>query len=190
MRPNSEKIASRGEVNRRARVELDKLTTRLARGDRSAKKGKDKPAGVDIVSGADIAGNALPFGTLLEFYPKKFTAKVGQKITWSLNGHTVSFHVPKYLPLVFIDKDGTVRGNPKTDDAINAPKAPESSGGHDDNGPPPPPAKIDAGNYDGSKFLSSGTGDNEWFSLTFTKSGTYLYACLVHPRMIGTVVVK
>ncbi len=191
VRPKSEKIASQGEINRRARIELDKATQRLAHGDRDAKGGKDKPAGVDVVSGAEIAGQTIPFGTLLEFYPKKFTAKVGQKVTWSVSGHTVSFHVPKYLPIILIDKDGTVRFNPKTTDAINAPKAPEGSGGDEHgNGPPPPPVKIDAGNYDGSKFLSSGFADDELFSLTFTKPGAYLYACLVHPRMIGTVVVN
>ena len=90
--------------------------------------------------------------------------------------------------MVFVDKDGTVRANPKTTDAVNAPKGPE--GGGDQNGPPPPPVKIDAGQYDGSKFLSSGEFDNEIFSITFTKAGTYQYACLVHPRMVGTLIVK
>jgi plastocyanin len=191
VKPNSVSVPSQGELNKRALGELDKVTARLKQGDRAAKRGKDKPAGVDIVSGAEIAGFALPFGTLLEYYPKTFTAKVGQKITWTLNGHTVSFHVPKYVPIVFIDKDGTLRPNPITNDPVNAPKPPEPHGGGEhDNGPPPPPTKIDAGNYDGSKFISSGTNDNEWFSLTFTKAGTYQYACLIHPRMVGTVIVK
>ena len=32
------------------------------------------------------------------------------------------------------------------------------------------------------------TGDK--YSVTFTKAGTYPYACLIHPGMIGKVVVK
>ena len=187
--PKSIPIASQSAINKQTKAELDKQMKRLVKGDGEAQKGKDKPAGVDVVSGGSIAENDIPFGTLLEFYPKTFNAKVGQKVTWDLEGHTVSFHVPKYIPIVLIDKDGTVRGNPKTTDAVNAPKAPDSNGG-EQHGPPPPPTKIDAGSYDGSKFLSSGQNDNEWFSITFTKPGTYQYACLVHPRMIGTVVVK
>jgi plastocyanin len=31
--------------------------------------------------------------------------------------------------------------------------------------------------------------DGDTFTLTFTKAGTYPYACAVHPQMIGQVVV-
>ena len=52
---------------------------------------------------------------------------------------------------------------------------------------------IDAGNFDGSGgFKSTGTGwaTGDTYSVTFTKKGTYPYACIVHPGMIGKVVVK
>ncbi|MDQ3107864.1 MAG: plastocyanin/azurin family copper-binding protein, partial [Actinomycetota bacterium] len=65
-------------------------------------------------------------------------------------------------------------------------------------GPPPEeeesePVAIDGGRFDGSGGLrSSGMfySEGDTFSLTFTKSGTYLFACLVHPAMVGKVVVK
>ncbi len=62
---------------------------------------------------------------------------------------------------------------------------------HDD-GPPPDPVKIDAGTWDGKGFRSSGLDypDGSEFSVTFTKAGTYPYACLIHPTMVGTIVVK
>ena len=66
--------------------------------------------------------------------------------------------------------------------------------GHDEfDGPPPPAIHLDAGNFDGSGGLkSSGVGFNpgDTYSVTFTKAGTYPYACLIHPGMIGKVVVK
>jgi plastocyanin len=52
---------------------------------------------------------------------------------------------------------------------------------------------LDAGEFNGSAGLkSSGIGFNtgDTYSVTFTKTGTYPYACLIHPGMIGKVVVK
>lgn len=54
---------------------------------------------------------------------------------------------------------------------------------------PPPPA-VDAGRWDGQTFLSSGVFWEGTYSVTFTQPGSYRYACLIHPRMIGTVVVE
>ena len=51
---------------------------------------------------------------------------------------------------------------------------------------------VDAGTFDGSGgFKSNGTGwaRGDKYSVTFTKKGTYPYACIVHPGMIGRVVV-
>lgn len=55
------------------------------------------------------------------------------------------------------------------------------------------PQEIDAGSWDGSGFWSSGTvaGDPYLkYSITFTRPGTYEYACLIHPKMVGTITVK
>lgn len=39
-------------------------------------------------------------------------------------------------------------------------------------------------------FDSEGLDTNQKFTHTFTKAGTYLYFCEVHPYMHGTVIVK
>ena len=70
--------------------------------------------------------------------------------------------------------------------------APEEGGPPEGEGPPEP-IHVDGGEFDGSGgFHSTGLDYNrgDTFSLTFTKSGTYLFACLVHPAMVGKVVVK
>jgi len=39
-------------------------------------------------------------------------------------------------------------------------------------------------------FRSGALDTNESFSFRFDKPGTYHYACSIHPRMVGTVVVR
>jgi plastocyanin len=39
-------------------------------------------------------------------------------------------------------------------------------------------------------FKSQDLGNGESFSFTFTKPGTYVYRCTIHPNMTGTIVVK
>ena len=133
--------------------------------------------------------------------PRTIKVKARQKVTWRIVGdfHTVSFNVPKYLPEITIAKDGAVSYTKETSDAVGGPgfPAPSGSGGPSSGPPPPPPpVHLDAGNYDGSHFLSSGLGgptdptQEVTYSVTFTKPGTYKYACLVHPQMVGEVVVQ
>jgi len=46
--------------------------------------------------------------------------------------------------------------------------------------------------YDGTGFVNSGLleGKGKTFALTFTKAGSYGYFCLLHPGMVGQVVVQ
>jgi plastocyanin len=124
-------------------------------------------------------------------------AKVGAPVTWTFIGnHTISFNVPAYVPYYDVKKDGTVVQS----ESIYLPH-----GGwpgrtppvEDQGGPsftaPQPTVTIDAGKFDGSGGLKSSgvdweTGDK--YQVTFTKPGTYPMACLVHPGMIGKVVVS
>ena len=39
-------------------------------------------------------------------------------------------------------------------------------------------------------FKSGGMDTNESFSYKFDKPGTYHFACSIHPRMVGTIVVE
>lgn len=65
-------------------------------------------------------------------------------------------------------------------------------------GPPPGPfgsdqnmAPAGGSSYDGTGFVSSGLiFMGKTYALTFTKPGTYNYACMIHPSMRGTVVVQ
>jgi plastocyanin len=124
-----------------------------------------------------------------EFLPATFHAKVGQKVTWSFQdgpGHTVSFDVPPYLPVVKFKKDGSVSINPAANDPHGGPGYPKIDGPIPDGA-----VDVDTGNYDGTYFLSSGYPDGPMrYSVTFTKPGTYPYACTIHPLMLGKVVVS
>jgi plastocyanin len=39
-------------------------------------------------------------------------------------------------------------------------------------------------------FRSGALDTNESFSFRFEKPGTYHYACSIHPRMVGTIIVE
>jgi plastocyanin len=39
-------------------------------------------------------------------------------------------------------------------------------------------------------FKSGGMDTNESFSFKFDKPGTYRFACSIHPRMVGTIIVQ
>ena len=123
----------------------------------------------------------------LEFLPKISKVRVGEKVTWVIgNGHTVSFDVPNYFPIFTIRPDGTVVRNPMLDPpAGGSPKLPrEDKYGN---------MVIDAGTWDGRHFLSSGLLNPNGiaaYSLRFGRSGTYKFACLVHPSMVGTITVS
>jgi plastocyanin len=127
-----------------------------------------------------------------EFLPRTIRAKVGEKVTWVFFGiHTVSFDVPRYFPLLIIDKNGTVNLDPRAS-KTRGPGFPEQL---PDNAPNP--FVVDGGKWNGSGFVSSGfppdTNSPDQitaYSLTFGKAGTYQYACLIHPKMVGTVIVK
>ena len=43
---------------------------------------------------------------------------------------------------------------------------------------------------EGGLFRSAALDTNESFSFRFEKPGTYRYTCSIHPRMVGTIVVR
>jgi plastocyanin len=68
--------------------------------------------------------------------------------------------------------------------AGGSPKLPEPKEGE--------PMRVDGGTYNGTGFFSSGliSGDPyAEYSLRFSKPGRYRFACLLHPPMVGTLVV-
>lgn len=127
-----------------------------------------------------------------EFVPHAITTRVGEKVTWLFVGnHTVSFDVPRYFPQFAVADDGRVRFDHRADAPVGGPGFPASPPSN-----PPPLFVVDGGTWNGRGFRSSGLPGElteqdviAGFSLTFTRPGSYTYACLIHPRMVGTVVV-
>jgi plastocyanin len=191
------KIASQSEVNTQAQKEVVRYT------DPASKAFVDAQAGKARVKGnlAGVETDPTVSTELTEFVPRTIKARVGEKVTWHVlaTNHTVSFNVPKYLPEVVIDNDGTVHYSDQVVNPVGGPGFPQdTSGGAGGNGPPPP-IHVDAGRWDGSYFLSSGLGgpsggsgppQDVTYGVTFTKAGTYKYACLVHPQMVGEVQIQ
>ncbi len=206
--PRSKKVPSQTTVSEAARKEIDKQAAPLLTAFRQATKGQfvvpqdsldsvEQQGFVKTVNGKPIfdgwfAGlgvdNPNVEGTINEFIPKSLHAKVGQKLSWVMIGsHTISFNVPKYFPIMTVSKDGTVSRNPKLDTpAGGAPKPKEQSDSDQS------PNIDDAGTWNGNGFWSTGVIDSNNFavvSVRITKPGTYKFACLIHPPMVGTLVV-
>lgn len=195
--PADEPIPPQDEVNRAARAEVDADIKVLQQALDAVRRGPSSPEPlVGVPLGEDVEEEHPLFHSFVdEFVPSTVETRVDRKVTWNfVGGHNIAFNVPKYFPVFEVKKDGRVTIDKRAFEAVKwpAPERPEQEGG-----PPgeeaPEPINVDGGEFDGSGgFHSTGldynTGDT--FSLTFTKSGTYLFACLVHPAMVGKVVVK
>jgi plastocyanin len=207
VREKGAKIPSRAEVARQARKEAEATTSVMLASLKAARGGKvvtggfeDEPITVDAgktnligVPTPFFADSRIIFGVLNEFVPERVETRVGQRTTWTFGGyHTISFNVPKYFPIFTVEPDGAYRFNPQASDPVgwtHLPRPPE--GPPEESQGPPQPLDLDAGPWDGQGFHSTGVyGPPDTFSITFTRPGTYTYACLLHPQMVGRVVVK
>ncbi len=194
--PKGQAIPSQADVNADAQKQLSKLSDPFGKALKDA-QGRGG-------TGSNLAGVAVPptvGGSLTEFVPRTLKVKARQKVTWRIVGdfHTVSFNVPKYFPEINFAKDGSVTYSNETINPVAGPGFPPPPPFDPSSSSPPPPPQpvhVDAGNYDGGHFLSSGLGgptdpsQDFTYSVTFTKPGTYKYACLVHPQMVGEVDVQ
>jgi plastocyanin len=180
------KVPSQAEVNNEAEDEIRAVAQPLVERFRDARDGKIEIKG-RIVEGPFAGLFTGEENSINEFIPKTVRTKVGEKVTWKISGadHSISFGVPKYFPIIRFAKDGTVSDNPllKTP-AGGSPKVPEGKQGE--------VLHVDGGTYSGTGFFSSSVFGGEpyaEYSLRFAKPGTYRLACLIHPPMVGTVVV-
>jgi len=187
---DGEPVDDQAEINRLARQEARDITDRLA------KVLERQRAGNDIAPLPTVGGypedEPLFTAFLNEFVPSTVEARVGEPITWSFyGGHTLSFNVPEFFPVFEVADDGFVSFNAQAWKAIGWPERPEQTN-------PPTAVHIDGGEWDGSGGLHSTSWDFggpygktfDTFSLTFTKPGEYPFACLLHPAMVGKVVVR
>ena len=204
-------IPSQADVSKQARREIDEDAAKALENVREAKAldvgdeievmtspGPDAPPDAEPEPGDPIvlplSGRAIDEESMViinEFFPRNFTAKVGEKVTWTLDGslHTVSFNVPKYFPILTVDDDtGEVEWDPRAYEArgfdIERPLP--------DFGTEYEAVDVDAGRWDGGGGFHSSGGlvPGDTFSVTFTKAGTYPYACVLHPQMVGTLEVE
>jgi plastocyanin len=181
---------SQADVNRQAKAEIDAIAKPLLAQLDKERAGKGELSGNLAGSGSE----SLRFvkGQVNEFTPRTVEAKVGEPVTWTfIQNHTISFNVPKYVPFYDVKRNGTVVQS----ETIYAPAGgfPGRSVPTPDDGPPIAAETVDAGKFNGGGGLKSSgidwqTGDK--YVVTFTKAGTYPMACLVHPGMIGKVVVS
>jgi plastocyanin len=117
---------------------------------------------------AGVSDPVHPQIAVLQYMPVKATVSVGQKVIWSWadtrEPHSVTFFPP-----------GQSAPPPGSDPALFAPTPP-------------------TGAYDGSTMVNSGLlplGPQAVppFEMTFSKTGTYSYVCVIHPQMVGSITV-
>jgi plastocyanin len=100
--------------------------------------------------------------------PTKATVTVGQKVIWSWadtkEPHSVTFFPP-----------GRSAPAPGSDPGLFAPT--------------PPTAPYDGAVLVNSGLVPLGPQAVPPFEMTFAKAGTYGYSCVIHPQMVGTIVV-
>ncbi|HUH08252.1 MAG TPA: hypothetical protein VML96_10660 [Egibacteraceae bacterium] len=201
-----EEIPSAAEVARQTRDEIDAAAKPIIEGYEQAKVGpatdwSGRSVEPPLVGAAPADPEVHAF--VSEFIPETIQAQVGEPVSWSfVGGHTVSFQVPTYFSQITLEEDGAVVFNPDALLPVNGPgypfpegPPPEAEGEEPDGAEasppePPPPVEVDAGEWDGETFISSGLFFDGSYSLTFTEPGTYPYACLIHPQMVGVVVVE
>ena len=197
-------IPSQAEVSRQAREELEADAAEALEKVRTAEKLGVGDSITETVAGPEgeserrvtlpLSGRAIDDETpviINEFFPREFEVRVGEKVTWTLDGslHTISFNVPKYFPIFTVDEDdGEVHWDPRAYE----PRGFDIEREIPTFGSDFEPVDVDAGEWDGrGGFHSSGglvPGDT--FSVTFTRSGTYPFACVLHPQMVGTLDVR
>lgn len=155
----------------------------------AAQAAQKSPASAATLGTGDPA--KAPSVVVAEFGPKSLSIPVGGSVTWNeFAFHTLTFGATDAdVGVLTTAADGSVHfakgGAPA---GFTVPPSLSEF-------PPPAnskPTVVDLGSYDGTGFKSTGiTGSVPpqfiSFKLTFTKAGTYVVRCLVHPDMKGEI---
>jgi plastocyanin len=168
------------KADRRAvKRQIARLVARLKKDDKKA-----APTGNLVRMGVDSSTS-----TLLRFSPTSKTVKVGDSITFAMSpktqeSHTVTFGPEKALSDLanaFIGPDAAVGGL-----ALNPQVAYPSD-----------VQLVHSATVHGNGFLNTGVLDRDADSppppsatVKFTEAGSFRYICLIHPDMVGTIVVQ
>jgi plastocyanin len=125
------------------------------------------PTEVSLVAGVNDPKD--PNIAVLEFLPEKVKVAKGTTVTWAIAG-------PEPHSVTFVPPGATVPPSTEADASLTFPT----------------PATAP---YDGTTLVNSGvqplgpTTDVSKFSMSFGKTGTYTYYCVLHPNMVGSVTV-
>jgi plastocyanin len=183
-------IPTQSAVDQTAAAELKSTVDKVTGPYQGTKAGQSPIKGNLAGLGVQEAQNA----GINEFIPNSITAKVGQKVSWTIFGpHTITFG-STITPggFIVVSPDGSVHLNPQAMGPAGGPGAPSPPSGPPPSGPPSVVKTFDGGKYDGTGVKSTGFVGSfppallGW-TLTFTKAGTYPYVCLIHPGMTGNV---
>lgn len=172
-------IESPAEVRKRGEAEMEAAVEKLRP---KAEQVKAITAPDAAVAGAphDPDGAGGHSEPTVNVFPDEIVVPTGGTVTWTVNGaHIIAFNAPEDArPLYALDDQGVVKSNKKGAFPAGSPARVPGS------------RSIDAGQFDGSGFRSSGLlvgeGDLTW-KMAFTKPGTYQYKCLFHTDMEGSV---
>ena len=125
------------------------------------------PTQVSLVAGVNDTRD--PTIAVLEFLPAKVKVATGTTVTWSFAG-------PEMHSVTFVPPGTQVPPSTQSDPSLFLPK----------------PA---SGPYDGTTLVNSGllpagnASAVQKFSMSFGKTGTYTYYCVLHPNMVGAITV-
>jgi plastocyanin len=125
------------------------------------------PTEVSLVAGVNDPKD--PNIAVLEYLPQKVTVAKGTTVTWEIAG-------PEPHSVTFVPPGTKTPPSTQSDASLTFPTPP-------------------TGPYDGTTLVNSGvlplgqTSQVQKFSMSFGKTGTYTYYCVLHPNMVGTVTV-
>lgn len=181
-------VPSSGDVARDSRREMERVLKPLREIYRDARDNNQFRVQGEELKGpfAGLYSPEISHALINEFIPKQIRAKANEPITWKMLGsdHSISFGVPRYFPIIEFQPNN-FRINPAlSEPAGGAPAIPEQEGEG--------VLKVDGGTYSGSGFWSSGLLGAEpyaEYTLRIAKAGTYNYACLIHPPMVGKITI-
>jgi len=160
---------------------------------------RDLATAKSLVSSAHPPANSVQVGVAgahgVEYYgflPETLNVPLGTTVTFAMPAHSLEAHSattgpgdPEKDPNSYLGKLANSFNAPVFDPAAVYPSD-----------PPPAPAAFSSASH-GNAFWNSGVLDSEAASplpqanrVTFTQAGTYVFHCLIHPFMRGTVVVS
>lgn len=180
-------VTAPDEVSQAAQAQIDEAAAQILVGIGAASA---NPPDQTL---AGVFTQEVQNGFGIVFAPADISVPVGGSVTWTVFGpHTVSFNASQEAIGPRVEApDGTVHVNPLALMPAGGPGQEPPTGEPDPNAPP---VLIDAGEWDGTGFLSSGVMISfppalAQYKVTFSAAGTYPYNCLIHPDMEGTVTV-